>query len=77
MTEKFLFKTCTGLKFSGCPTTQHLDLQLILDSSHSIEENTWLDLLDYLKLEFVKSVFSTKDSQLAITRYGTTVEVLQ
>ena len=55
---------------SGCPTTKHLDLQLILDSSETIGDNPWLDLMDFLKAEFVDTVFISPDSKLAITRYG-------
>ena len=61
----------------GCPTTKHLDLQLILDSSNSIMENMWIDLLDYIKSDFLDSIFTVKDSQLAVTRFGTGIEILQ
>ena len=61
----------------GCPATKKVDIQLILDSSGSIQKTPWTALIEFLKNDFIDAIFVNPDSRLAITKYGTRSEVLQ
>ena len=71
------FTWCSGRIQSGCPSTQEVDVQLLLDSSGSMGENSWTSLMEIIKIDFIDPIFNNVKSRLAIARYGTKTEVLQ
>ena len=71
------FNWCSDCIQSGCPVTQEVDVQLLLDSSGSMGENSWTSLMEIIKIDFIDPIFNNVKSRLAIARYGTKTEVLQ
>ena len=69
----------------GCPNkdpnegclNKKIDLQLLIDSSGSIIRSDWNQFIQFLKTNFIDSIFSNQESRLAIAKYGYDTKVLQ
>ena len=53
-----------------------IDVQILLDSSGSIDASTWDKLMNEMKEHFIDSLMTHPDSRMAIARFGTDSEAL-
>merc|ERR1711933_294778 len=63
---------CTGCALSRGP----IDVQILLDSSGSVDASTWDKLMNEMKEHFIDSLMTHPDSRMAIARFGTESEAL-
>ena len=68
--------TTAPLPYEGC-LHKKIDLQLLIDSSGSVVLSDWNHFIQFLKPNFINSIFSNPESRLAIAKYGLRTTVLQ
>ena len=63
--------------YQGCALSRGpIDVQILLDSSGSIDASTWDKLMNEMKEHFIDSLMTHPDSRMAIARFGTESEAL-
>jgi len=67
---------CPVLKCVGCPVGNQVDIQLVLDSSGSIGQKNWVNLITKIKQELIGDLMTNTQSRMAIARYGDDVNIL-
>ena len=69
-----MFENCHDLVLMvGCPVSNQVDVQLILDSSGSIGQTNWVNLITQIKQEFIGDIMTNPKSRMAIAKFGDNV----
>merc|ERR1712050_244857 len=77
MAQKLFFDPCNCPKMIcyGCPKSEKLDVQLLLDASGSMS-GVWKDLINKIKENFVGSILTNPTSRMAIAMFGDAYKII-